>query len=100
MPSSAASPLARLTVRGHINGKMAFTPPLLVEMIAVTGKKLSQIARDIEEEYGAIHMEERDYKFSQGRRIRSMTPFNPETASGDGSGDRQDILSGWLQGVL
>ena len=37
-------------------------------MIAVTGKKLSQIARDIEDEYGAIHMEERDYKFSQEKK--------------------------------
>ncbi len=46
MPSSAASPLARLTVRGHINGKDGiYASTLLVEMIAVTGKKLSQIAR-------------------------------------------------------
>ena len=34
----------------------------------LTGKKLSQIARDIEDEYGAIHMEERDYKFSQEKK--------------------------------
>lgn len=58
-----------LTVRGHINGKDGiYASTLLVEMIAVTGKKLSQIAKDIEEEYGAIHMEERDYKFSQEKK--------------------------------
>lgn len=58
-----------LTVRGHINGKDGiYASTLLVEMIAVTGKKLSQIARDIEDEYGAIHMEERDYKFSQEKK--------------------------------
>lgn len=55
-----------LTVRGHIKGKDGvYAAALLVEMIAVTGKKISQIYRDIEAEYGAIYMEERDYKFSQ-----------------------------------
>lgn len=58
-----------LTVRGHINGKDGiYASTLLVEMIAVTGKKLSQIAKDIETEYGEIHMEERDYKFSQEKK--------------------------------
>ncbi len=54
-----------LTVRGHIKGKDGvYAAALLVEMIAVTGKKISQIYRDIEAEYGAIFMEERDYKFT------------------------------------
>lgn len=54
-----------LTVRGHINGKDGiYAAALLIEMIAVTGKKISQIARDIEAEYGTYYMEERDYKFS------------------------------------
>lgn len=34
----------------------------------MTGKKLSQIAEDIEKEYGAIFMEERDYKFTEERK--------------------------------
>ena len=34
-------------------------------MIAVTGKKLSDIYKDIEAECGSISMEERDYKFTQ-----------------------------------
>ncbi|MEG0688634.1 MAG: phosphoglucomutase/phosphomannomutase family protein [Hungatella sp.] len=59
-----------LNVRGHINGKDGiYASALLVEMIAVTGKKLSQIAQDIEEEYGTIYMEERDYTFSQEKKI-------------------------------
>ena len=33
-------------------------------MIAVTGKKLSEIMQDIHDECGEIHMEERDYKFT------------------------------------
>lgn len=58
-----------LTVRGHIRGKDGiYAAALLVEMIALTGKKLSEIAKDIEEEYGAIYMEEKDYKFSQEKK--------------------------------
>lgn len=58
-----------LTVRGHINGKDGvYAAALLVEMIAVTGKKLSEIVVDIEKECGTIFMEERDYKFSQEKK--------------------------------
>lgn len=58
-----------LTVRGHINGKDGiYAAALLIEMIAVTGKKLSQMMLDIEEEYGSIHMEEKDYKFSNQKK--------------------------------
>ena len=54
-----------LTVRGHINGKDGiYAAALLIEMIAVTGKKLSRIMEDIYRECGAIHMEERDYQFT------------------------------------
>ncbi|MBD5455625.1 MAG: phosphoglucomutase/phosphomannomutase family protein [Lachnospiraceae bacterium] len=58
-----------LTVRGHIKGKDGiYAAALLVEMIAVTGKKLSEIVKDIEEECGTISMEERDYKFNQEKK--------------------------------
>lgn len=58
-----------LTVRGHINGKDGiYAAALLVEMIAVTKKKLSEIYGEIEEECGAIFMEERDYKFNQEKK--------------------------------
>lgn len=58
-----------LTVRGHIKGKDGiYAAALLVEMIAVTGKKLSQIFNDIEAECGRIFMEERDYKFNQEKK--------------------------------
>lgn len=58
-----------LTVRGHIRGKDGvYAAALLVEMIAVTGKKLSEIYRDIENECGSIFMEERDYKFNQEKK--------------------------------
>jgi phosphomannomutase len=60
-----------LTVKGHINGKDGvYAAALLVEMIAVTGKRLSEIYRMIEKECGAIYMEERDYKFSVEKKVR------------------------------
>ncbi len=60
-----------LTVRGHIKGKDGiYAAALLVEMIAVTGKKLSEIVKDIEAECGSISMEERDYKFNQEKKDR------------------------------
>lgn len=58
-----------LTVRGHIKGKDGiYAAALLIEMIAATGKKLSKIVKDIEEECGTIFMEERDYKFNQAKK--------------------------------
>lgn len=58
-----------LTVRGHIQGKDGiYAASLLVEMIAVTGKKLSEIMEDIHKECGYIYMEERDYKFSKEKK--------------------------------
>ena len=62
-----------LTVRGHINGKDGiYAAILLIEMIAVTGRKLSEIYKDIEAECGAIYMEERDYKFTKKRKKNSQ----------------------------
>lgn len=58
-----------LTVRGHIRGKDGiYAAMLLVEMIAVTGKKMSEIIKDIEGKYGLISMEERDYHFNQEKK--------------------------------
>lgn len=58
-----------LTVRGHINGKDGiYAASLLVEMIAVTGKHLSELMEEIQKEYGEIYMEERDYKFTPERK--------------------------------
>lgn len=58
-----------LTVHGHINGKDGiYAASLLIEMLAKTGKKLSELMEDIHQECGYIHMEERDYKFSQEKK--------------------------------
>lgn len=58
-----------LTVRGHIKGKDGvYAATLLVEMIAVVGKKLSEIVEDINKEYGFFCLEERDYHFNQEKK--------------------------------
>jgi phosphomannomutase len=58
-----------LTVRGHINGKDGiYAASLLVEMIAVTGKRLSELACEIEQQYGTAYMEERSRSFPSERK--------------------------------
>lgn len=58
-----------LAVRGHIKGKDGiYASALLIEMIAVTGMKLSEIMDKIRQEYGYTALEERDYRFSQEKK--------------------------------
>lgn len=58
-----------LTVRGHIHGKDGvYAASLLVEMIAKTGKKISELEEEIEEKFGKIYMAERDYRFTPERK--------------------------------
>ncbi|AUL96577.1 phosphoglucomutase/phosphomannomutase family protein [Vibrio vulnificus] len=53
-----------LTIRGHIKGKDGvFASSLLVEMISVTGKKLSELLEEIYSKYGYAYMAEGDCKF-------------------------------------
>ena len=58
-----------LTVRGHIHGKDGiYAASLLVEMVAVTGKKLSELMKEITDRYGTCWMEEKSYRFSAKRK--------------------------------
>jgi phosphomannomutase len=58
-----------LTVRGHIKGKDGvYAAALLVEMIAVVGKKLSEIMLEIDQEFGHFYMEEKDYRFDMEKK--------------------------------
>ncbi|MEG0765683.1 MAG: phosphoglucomutase/phosphomannomutase family protein [Pseudoflavonifractor sp.] len=60
-----------LTVRGHIQGKDGiYAATLLVEMIATTGRRLSEVYSEITDKYGKFEMEERDYKFSPADKER------------------------------
>ena len=54
-----------LTVRGHIQGKDGiYAAALLVEMLAVTSKSLSELSSEITARYGGWEMDESDYRFS------------------------------------
>ena len=53
-----------LTVRGHINGKDGIYAAALL----LASRTLGDIYGEIEEECGAIYMEERDYKFNQEKK--------------------------------
>ena len=58
-----------LTVRGHISGKDGlYAASLLVEMISVTGKKLSELLLDLFARYGELHTAEYDWPLTQERK--------------------------------
>src|SRR5699024_6268691 len=58
-----------LTVRGHIPGKDGIQAAgLLVEMVARSGKKLSQLYAELVERHGRLEMEEAAYGYTPERR--------------------------------
>jgi len=60
-----------LTVRGHIQGKDGiYAAALLVEMMAVTGRRLSEIYQEMSDRYGSFEMVERGFRFSPAEKER------------------------------
>ncbi len=60
-----------LTVRGHISGKDGlYAASLLVEMLAVTGKPLSQLLQDLNDRYGELHTAEFDWALTEESKER------------------------------
>ncbi len=58
-----------LTIRGHIQGKDGvFASSLLVEMISVTGKKLSELLDEIYGKYGYAYTAEGDFTFKRSEK--------------------------------
>ena len=56
-------------MRGHIFGKDGlYAASLLVEMLAVTGKPLSQTVQEIFDEFGEMHMAEYDWLLTEPRK--------------------------------
>ena len=58
-----------LSVKGHIPGKDGiYAAALLVEMLAVTGKSVSQLYREITEKYGELYYEEAAFTMTPARK--------------------------------
>ena len=58
-----------MAVRGHIAGKDGiYAAALLVEMLAVTGKTISQLYREILDRYGELVYVEEDFAMTQERK--------------------------------
>ncbi|PSW04263.1 phosphoglucomutase/phosphomannomutase family protein [Photobacterium lipolyticum] len=70
-----------LTIRGHIKGKDGvFASSLLVEMISVTGKKLSEMLDEIYAKYGYAYTAEGDCTFKASDRERLYNKIYVEKA--------------------
>lgn len=60
-----------LTIRGHISGKDGvFAASLLVELLSITGKSLSQLMEEIHQKYGNYYMTENDFRFDAADKAR------------------------------
>ena len=58
-----------LTVRGHISGKDGiYAASLLAEMLAVTGKSISELFREITDQYGTLLYREADFTMTPARK--------------------------------
>ncbi len=96
-----------LTVRGHINGKDGiYAATLLVEMLSVTGKKLSELVQSLYGEFGSAVMTEYDWPFDQSVKDRlqklvmvdKKLPTFPVEVTGTNYMDGCKVLfeNGWL----
>ena len=58
-----------LTVQGHIPGKDGlYAASLLVEMLAVTGKPMSELVKELSAKYGEFHSAEYDWDLTQEKK--------------------------------
>lgn len=96
-----------LTVRGHINGKDGiYAATLLVEMLSVTGRKLSELMQEIYATYGETFMAEYDWPFDQELKqslqkkllVEKQLPDFPVEVKGTSYMDGCKVLfeNGWL----
>ena len=59
-----------LSVRGHISGKDGiYAAALLAEMIAVTGKSITELYQEITERFGALYYREADFRMTPEHKL-------------------------------
>lgn len=97
-----------LTVRGHIHGKDGiYAATLLVEMQAVTGKRLSELYREITDRFGSLSTVERSYTMTPERKAELLEkvyqrrelpdlPFAVERTSFEDGGKAYFQNGGWV----
>ena len=95
-----------LTVRGHIHGKDGiYAAALLVEMLSVTGKRLSELVAELYQTFGRRYMAEFDYPFDAADKPRMQSlltgeqlPAFPAKPTGVNDADGRKVLfeNGWL----
>lgn len=96
-----------LTVRGHINGKDGiYAATLLVEMLSVTGRKLSDLTRSLYRQFGETYMTEYDWPFDQNLKeelqqlllVEKKLPQFPIPVTGVNYMDGCKVLfeNGWI----
>lgn len=95
-----------LTVRGHIHGKDGiYAAALLVEMLSVTGKKLSELVAELYQTFGRRYMAEFDYPFDADDKPRMMDLLTGDklpafatkpTGINDTDGRKVLFENGWL----
>ena len=62
-----------LTVRGHIHGKDGvYAASLMLEMLALTRKSLSEVIKEMEAQFGKTSITERNFKFPADRKAELM----------------------------
>lgn len=63
-----------LTIRGHIKGKDGiFAAALLVEMVCVTGKRIGEMLKELEDKFGSFYMEEANLSFHPREKERLIS---------------------------
>ncbi len=73
-----------LTLKGHVNGKDGiFAAGLLVEMISVTGKRLGEMLKVIEDTYGSFEMTEANLEFHPKEKERLLNLLYEEKSVPD-----------------
>ena len=90
-----------MAVRGHISGKDGiYAAALLTEMLAVTGKSISALYREITDAYGELRYCEADFKMSPARKAQLQTLLFEEgllpAFSDVDRVDRSDGVKLWL----